>query len=98
MLLILTFAVAAAGCGDDDPDRVGLTDTEACRAVKEKLSREELEKRFGKPDTTQDFFGDHVLVYERPDLTWQFQVTEQAGTFRVIQAKGKRETILTCPS
>jgi hypothetical protein len=96
LLLTLTAALAAAGCSDDDPERVGLTQPEACRAVKEKLSVEELERRFGEPDSTQDFFGDRVLTYERTDIRWQFQVTEQAGTFRVIQVKGKRETILAC--
>jgi hypothetical protein len=66
--------------------------------VKEKLTVEELEKRFGKPDSSQDFFGDRVLAYNRSDIQWQFQVTAEAGTFRVLQIKGKRETVLACRS
>ena len=98
LLLTLTAAVALTGCGDGGPDIVGLTEAEACRAVKERLNLEELEERFGKPDGTQDFFGDRVVSYERDELRWQFQVTEQAGTFRAIQVEGKREKILACPS
>jgi hypothetical protein len=95
-LLTVTAVLALAGCSDDDPERVGLTEPEACRAVREKLDVEGLEKRFGEPDSTQDFFGDRVVTYERGELRWQFQLTEQAGTFRVIQVRGKRETILAC--
>jgi hypothetical protein len=96
-LLTLIAALALGGCANDD-DTVGLTEPEACKAVKERLDVEELEDRFGEPDTTQDFFGDRVVIYERGELKWQFQVTEQGGTFRVLQTRGNRETILTCPS
>ena len=95
--LTLIAALALAGC-TDEPDRVGLTEPEACKAVKERLDVEELEDRFGEPDTTQDFFGDRVVIYERGEIKWQFQVTEQTGTFRVLQTRGSRETILACRS
>lgn len=98
LTLTIIAALAAVGCSDDDPERVGLTEPEACRAVKEKLSVEELERRFGEPQSSQDFFGDRVVSYVRGDIQWQFQVTAEAGTFRVLQIKGKRETILACRS
>ncbi|HEX8741608.1 MAG TPA: hypothetical protein VF712_00600 [Thermoleophilaceae bacterium] len=99
LLLTLTAAIAAAGCGDDTPDLVPLSQAEACRAVKERLDAEELETRFGEPDSTQDFFGDQVLAYEdeAEDLRWQFQVSQQAGTFRALRVKGSREEIVDCP-
>ena len=96
--LTLIAALALAGCANDDPDTVGLTEPEACKAVKERLDVEELEDRFGEPEATQDFFGDRVVIYERGEIKWQFQVTEQAGTFRVLQIRGNRETVLACPS
>jgi hypothetical protein len=97
-MLTSVAALALAGCADDDPERVGLTEAEACRAVEEKLDVEGLERRFGEPDSSQDFFGDRVVSYVRGDIQWQFQVTAQSGTFRVLQIKGKRETVLACPS
>jgi hypothetical protein len=98
-MLLLTLiaaiaAIAAAGCDDDDP--IGLTEAEACKAVKEKLSAEQLEARFGEPTSTQDFFGDRVLSYTRGEVKWQFQVTTQGGTFRALQVKGTTEKILPC--
>lgn len=94
-LLTLAAVVALSGCSDDS-DTVGLTEPEACKAVKERLDVEGLERRFGEPDETQDFFGDRVVIYERGEIRWQFQVTAQAGTYRVLQARGKRETVLSC--
>lgn len=96
--LTLIAAAALAGCADDGPDTVRVTQAEACKAVREKLDVEELEARFGAPDSTQDFFGDRILVYERPDAKWQFQVSAEAGTFRALRVEGSRERILSCPS
>jgi hypothetical protein len=95
LLLTLIAAIAAAGCDDDDP--VGLTEAEACKAVKEKLSTEQLEARFGEATSTQDFFGDRVLSYTRGEVKWQFQVTTQGGTFRALKVEGRTEDVLTCP-
>ena len=95
LLLTLIAAIAAAGCDDDD--RVGLTEAEACKAVKEKLSAEQLEARFGEPTSSQDFFGDRVLSYTRGQVKWQFQVTTQGGTFRALKVEGRTEDVLTCP-
>jgi hypothetical protein len=96
LLLTLIATIAATGCGDDGPDPVGLSEAEACKAVKEHLDAEGLETRFGKPSGTQDFFGDKVISYERGDETWQFQLTEQGGTFRALRVEGQREQILPC--
>ena len=94
LLLTLIAAIATAGCDDADP--VGLTEAEACKAVKERLDVDQLEDRFGKPTSSQDFFGDRVLSYTRGEVKWQFQVTEQAGTFRALKTEGKTEEILPC--
>jgi hypothetical protein len=97
MLLLTLITAALAGCADDGPDTVGLTEPEACKAVKERLDAEEIERRFGKPDTTQDFFGDRVVVYQRAETKWQFQVSAQSGTFRALKVKGSKEEIIDCP-
>lgn len=96
-LATLALALAATGCAEDGQDFAQLNETEACKAVREKLTREKLEERFGKPDGTQDFFGDTVLSYEGvDDVRWQFQVSAQAGTFRALTVKGQREEIVEC--
>lgn len=98
MLCLTLAALALAGCGDDTPDIVPVDQGNACRAVKERLNVKELETRFGKPDRTQDFFGDRVLLYETDDgVTWQFQVSAQQGTFRTLKVEGKREEVVDCP-
>lgn len=97
LLLTLIAAIATAGC-TDDPDLVGLSEPEACKAVTEHLDADQLEARFGEPTSTQDFFGDRVLSYTRGDVKWQFQVTEQAGTFRALRVEGKSEDVLACPA
>ena len=97
-LVTLALALAAAGCGDDGQDFAQLNQTEACRAVKEKLTLPKLEERFGKPDGRQDFFGDTIVAYEgAEEVRWQFQVSAQAGTFRALTVKGKREDVVPCP-
>jgi hypothetical protein len=97
-LATLALAFAAAGCADDDQNFAQLNETEACKAVREKLPLAKLEERFGKPDGTQDFFGDTVVAYEGvDDVRWQFQVSAQAGTFRALTVKGQREEIVECP-
>lgn len=99
-LLALTAALTLAACSDNTPDIVPVDQAEACKAVKEHLDVDELEKRFGKPDSTQDFFGDSVLAYEDEGegVKWQFQVSAQAGTFRALRVEGKREDVVQCPS
>lgn len=97
--LLAALALGASACGNEAPDFADLNQAEACRAVKEKLTLAKLEKRFGKPDGTQDFFGDTVVYYEGvDDVRWQFQVSAQAGTFRALTVKGKREDIVQCPA
>lgn len=96
MLLLILIAAVLAGCGDDGPSTVGLTDPEACKAVKERLDVKEIEDRFGKPDATQDFFGDTTVVYQRAETKWQFQVSAQSGTFRALKVKGSSEEIISC--
>ncbi len=94
---LVTLALAAAACSDAGQDFAQLNRTEACKAVREKLTLAKLEDRFGKPDATQDFFGDTVVSYEGPeDVRWQFQVSAQAGTFRALQVKGSREELVEC--
>ena len=97
LLLTLLAVFAGAGCGDDD-DPTPLSEAEACKAVKEKLTLEQLEDRFGAPDASQDFFGDRVVAYDDEEVRWQFQVGTRNGTFRAIQVKGRREQVLDCPS
>ena len=92
----MTAALAVAGCTDDTPDLIELNESNACKAVKDKADVDELEKRFGDPDGSQDFFGDRILTYEDDEMKWQFQVTEQAGTLRAIRVEGKRETVVDC--
>jgi hypothetical protein len=96
LLLTLIAAAALAGCGDDG-DTVGLTEPEACKAIKERLDLKEIEGRFGKPDATQDFFGDSTVIYQRAETKWQFQVSAQSGTFRALKVKGSKEEIIACP-
>ena len=91
--------LGASACSDDGTDFADLNRTEACRAVTEKLTLAKLEERFGKPDGTQDFFGDTVVSYEGVDeVRWQFQVSAQVGTFRALTVKGQREDIVQCPA
>ncbi|MDQ3933961.1 MAG: hypothetical protein M3340_04945 [Actinomycetota bacterium] len=97
-LLTLIAALAAAGCDDGGPDPVALSETEACKAVEERLKLDQFDERFGKPDRTQDFFGDSVVTYERGDVTWQFQVSAQTGTFRALLVEGAREKAIDCPN
>jgi hypothetical protein len=94
LLLTLLATLALAACGGDDT--VGLSESEACKAVKEKLDVEEIEDRFGKPSGTQDFFGDTVVSYDRGEVKWQFQVSVQSGTFRALRQKGAKEDIVEC--
>ena len=96
LIAAVAVAVTAAGCSDDTPDPIPVTETSACKAVKDKLKLDALEERFGDPDSSQDFFGDRVLTYEGDDVKWQFQVSAQAGTFRAIRVEGQRERILAC--
>lgn len=96
-ITFLAAAALAAGCGDDAPDFAQLNKDEACKAVREKLTLDKLEDRFGKPDGTQDFFGDTVVAYEGPeDVRWQFQVSAQGGTFRALTVEGSREEVVDC--
>jgi hypothetical protein len=98
LALIAAVAVAiSAGCADDTPDPIPVTETEACKAVKEHLQLDALEERFGPPDRSQDFFGDRVVTYEDDDAKWQFQVGAQTGTFRAIRVEGSREKTVACP-
>ena len=99
-LLALTAALALSSCSDDTPDIVAVDQAEACRAVKERLDLDEIESRFGKPDSTQDFFGDTVVVYDdrREGVRWQFQVSAQSGTFRALRVEGRREDVVDCPT
>ncbi len=96
-LLALIAALALASCDEGD-DPVALNEAEACKAVEERLTLDEIQDRFGRPDSTQDFFGDRVVTYEDDDVKWQFQVGAQTGTFRAIRVKGNREEILACPT
>jgi hypothetical protein len=98
LLLTLTAALAVAGCTDDTPDIVPVDREEACRAVKERLDVAGLERRFGEPESSQDFFGDRVVAYEEGGQRWQFQVSSESGTFRAIEVRGKREQIVDCPA
>ncbi len=84
LALILALATAACGGGDDD---VELSQAEACKVVREDLTVDQIEERFGKPDQTQDFFGDTVVSYTRGDERWQFQVSAQAGAYRTRSAR-----------
>lgn len=99
-LLTLIAALALAACGDDGGDLVAVDQEEACKAVQERLTLEEIEDRFGEPDSSQDFFGDRVVAYddERAGVKWQFQVSAQSGTFRALRVKGQREEIIECPN
>jgi hypothetical protein len=94
--LIAAVALAVSGCSDDGSDPIPVTETEACKAVKEKLKLDAMEERFGQPDRSQDFFGDRVLIYEDDDANWQFQVSTQAGTYRALRVEGKKERVLSC--
>jgi hypothetical protein len=99
-LLALIAALALASCGDGDGP-VAIDEAEACRAVKERLTLDEIEARFGEPDSSQDFFGDRVVAYDDEDeegVRWQFQVSAQAGTFRALRVEGRREEIIECPN
>lgn len=96
LIAAVALAVAVTACGDDTPDLIPVTETEACKAVNEKLELDALEDRFGEPDESQDFFGDRVVTYEDDEARWQFQVSAQAGTLRAIRVEGKRERILDC--
>jgi hypothetical protein len=99
-LLALIAALALASCGDGD-DPVAVDEGEACKAVRERLTLDEIEDRFGEPDSSQDFFGDRVVAYddgEEEGVRWQFQVSAQAGTFRALRVEGQREEIVECPS
>jgi hypothetical protein len=96
LLLTLLAALAVTGCAEDDGP-TPLSEAEACRAVKEKLTLEQLEDRFGKPDASQDFFGDRVVAYQDDEVKWQFQVGTRNGTFRALQVKGQREEVVDCP-
>jgi hypothetical protein len=101
LLLVLIPALALAACGDDGPEIVEVDQAEACRAVKERLKLTELEDRFGKPDSQQDFFGDTVVAYEDDDaegVKWQLQVSAQSGTFRAQRVEGRREEQIDCPN
>jgi hypothetical protein len=95
LVLLLIAAVAVTACADSD-DPVEVTETEACKAVKEKLELRALTDRFGEPDRSQDFFGDRVVTYDDGEQKWQFQVSAQAGTFRAIRVEGSKEEILAC--
>lgn len=96
--LLAAAALGAPACSDAGSDFADLNRTEACRAVKEKLTLEKIEERFGEPDATQDFFGDTIVAYDGVDeVRWQFQVNPQAGTFRAMTVKGNREQIVDCP-
>ncbi len=97
MLLSLLAVLALAACDEDAPDPVELNEAEACKAVEERLKLDQFDERFGEPDRTQDFFGDTVVSYERGEVTWQFQVGAQSGTFRALQVKGAREEAIDCP-
>ena len=98
-VLIATLAVVLGACGDDSDDLIPVTETEACKAVKERLKLDALQDRFGPPDASQDFFGDRVVTYDDDDeVKWQFQVGARTGTFRAIRVEGKREEILACPT
>jgi hypothetical protein len=96
-LLALIAALALASCGDGD-GTVDLDEAEACKAVKERLTLDELEERFGEPDSSQDFFGDRVVAYDDDALKWQFQVSARSGTFRALRVEGQREEAIECPS
>jgi hypothetical protein len=97
VLLYVLAVLTAAGCDEGD-DTVALSEAEACKAVKERLKVDQVEDRFGEPDRTQDFFGDFVVIYERGDVEWQFQVGAKTGTFRAIRVKGAREEVIDCPN
>ena len=98
VLLLIGAVAVSAGCADDSPDPIPVTEAEACKAVKEHLKLDALRDRFGSPDGNQDFFGDRVVTYEDDDTKWQFQVGAETGTFRAIRVEGKREEILACPT
>jgi len=97
LLLPALTALLLTGCSEDNPLHAGLNKTEACRAVKERLDARGIATRFGKPDTTQDFFGDSVLSFDRVGVRWEFQVSATAGTYRALQVKGAQEQVLSCP-
>ena len=97
LLLTLIAALAAGGCDDGD-DLVPLSEAEACKAVKERLTLDEVEDRFGEPDASQDFFGDRIVSYDADELRWQFQIGAKTGTFRAIRVEGQREQVLNCPT
>ncbi len=96
MLLSLLAVLALAACDEDADDPAPLNEAEACKAVKERLKLDQLDERFGKPDATQDFFGDSTVTYERGDVKWQFQVGARTGTFRALRVEGVREEALDC--
>lgn len=98
-MLVLTAAVlATAGCGRHvDPQRDALTQASACGVVKDRLNADTIEKRFGKPDEIQDFFGDKVVTYKRDGVEWSFQVSGKVGTYRALrQRPNEAEEILPC--
>jgi hypothetical protein len=97
MMLTLVAVLVATGCGEGDGP-TPLSEAEACKAVEEKLTLEQLEERFGEPDGSQDFFGDRVVAYQDDEVRWQFQVGTRNGTFRALQVKGQREEVLDCPA
>jgi hypothetical protein len=97
LLCLALLAAFAAGCSKDNL-RAGLNETEACKAVKEHLDANAIAGRFGKPDATQDFFGDSVVSYDRAGIRWEFQVSAKVGTIRALQVKGSSERPLTCPA
>jgi hypothetical protein len=96
-LACAALALAAAGCGGDG-DKEELSQESACAVVKQHLKVDAIQKRFGKADKVQDFFGDSVVSYTRDDVDWTFQVGARTGAFRALrQPKGKIEETLPCP-
>jgi hypothetical protein len=96
--VLAVLAVLGLAACDDGNDTVRLTEASACRAVEERLKLDQFDDRFGEPDRTQDFFGDSVVIYERGEVTWQFQVGAKTGTFRALRVEGTREQVIDCPT
>ena len=85
------------GC-DGGKGGSAVTETSACKVVKQHLKADAIEKRFGKASEVQDFFGDKVVVYRSDGGDWSFQVGARTGAFRALhQPRGKTEQILPCP-
>ena len=98
LLLTLLATLALAACGNGETELRAVNEIEVCKTVKERLTERQVRARFGEPDDTQDFFGDTVLAYEGlDDVTWQFQVKADGGTFRALRVEGSREQIVRCP-